>query len=165
MPIPLIPVIAALSAGGTLVPHAAGGLIVNSVIGGGYVAGTYISTTAIASILSMASISLGTGAAVLSGAASTVIGGAGIFGTTIGATGITGTLMSIGILPSTPVILPILAGGFLVGCGYGSYRIIKLKQKLGTTIEGEEAHFSDSEAKIIEVILKKISKKNIDAIN
>ncbi|MEY3788130.1 MAG: hypothetical protein RIQ94_1722 [Pseudomonadota bacterium] len=113
----------------------------------------------------MASISLGTGAAVLSGAVSIVIEGAGIFGTIIGATGITGILMSVGILPSTPVILLILAGGFLVGCGYGSYRIFKLKQKLGATIEGEEAHFSDSEAKIIEAILKKISKKTIDAIN
>ena len=40
MPLPLIPVISALAAGGWLVPHAAGGLIVTSA--SGYVAGTYL---------------------------------------------------------------------------------------------------------------------------
>ena len=49
MPLPLIPAIAALVAGGTLVPHAAGGLIVTSV--GGYVAGTYLSTVAISTLV------------------------------------------------------------------------------------------------------------------
>ena len=43
MPIPFIPIIAALAAGGTLVPHAAGGMIVTSAAAG-YVAGTYLST-------------------------------------------------------------------------------------------------------------------------
>ena len=38
MALPLIPISAALAAGGTLVPHAAGGMIVSS--DGGYVAGT-----------------------------------------------------------------------------------------------------------------------------
>jgi len=159
MPIPLIPVISALAAGGTLVPHAAGGLIVNSV--GGYVAGTYLSSNAIASVLSIATVSFGTGAAILTGVVPAVVGGAGIFGTTIGATGITGALMSVGILPSTPVIVPILAGGALVGCGYMSYRILKLKRKLHSTEEGEEIYFSNFEAKIVESILKRISKKGL----
>ena len=44
MPLPII--IAALAAGGTLVPHAAGGLIVSSA--SGYIAGTYIGTATIA---------------------------------------------------------------------------------------------------------------------
>lgn len=51
MPLPLIPIITALAAGGTLVPHAAGGMIVTSATG--YVAGTYLSTTAIGSLLAL----------------------------------------------------------------------------------------------------------------
>ena len=35
MPLPLVPIIAALAAGGSLVPHAAGGMIVTSA--GGYI--------------------------------------------------------------------------------------------------------------------------------
>lgn len=60
MPLPLIPIIAALAAGGTLVPHAAGGMIVTSATG--YVAGTYLSTAAIGSILAAGSTALGAGA-------------------------------------------------------------------------------------------------------
>jgi hypothetical protein len=40
MPIPLIPIISALAAGGSLVPHATGGLIVTGA--GGYIAGTFL---------------------------------------------------------------------------------------------------------------------------
>ena len=50
MPLPLIPIAAALAAGGSLVPHAAGGLIVTATAGGGYVAGTYLSTAAVTSL-------------------------------------------------------------------------------------------------------------------
>jgi hypothetical protein len=159
MPLPLV--IAALYAGGSLVPHAAGGLIVSSTAG--YVTGTYISTAAIATVLTTATTAataLGVGAAIVSGAASTIIGGAGIFGTTIGATGITGALMSAGILSSTPIIVPVLAGSALAGCGYASYRLTKLKRKLQSAKEGEELHFSDAEAKIFERFLKIMSKKD-----
>ena len=51
MAIPLIPIMTALAAGGSLVPHAAGGLMVSSATAGGYVAGTYLGTTAATSIV------------------------------------------------------------------------------------------------------------------
>ena len=160
MPIPLIPVIAALAAGGTLVPHAAGGFIVTSAIGG-YVAGTYVGTAAITSILALATASLGVGATIVTGAATTLIGGAGIFGTTVGATGVTGALMSAGILSSTPIIWPILAGCSIVGGAYAAYCYRQLMRKVSSATSGEEAHFSNSEAIIIEAILKSLSKKGL----
>ena len=83
MPIPLLPIAAALTAGGTLVPHAAGGMIVTATTG--YVTGTYIGTAAIASILTLATTTLGMGTALLTGAATAIVGSAGIFGTTVGA--------------------------------------------------------------------------------
>lgn len=156
MPIPLIPVIAALAAGGTLVPHAAGGLIVSGA--GGYIAGTYLSTVAISSLFATASAVLGTGALAAAG----IIGSAGIFGTTIGATGITGALMSVGILSATPIWIPLAAGGAALGCGYGGYRLFKLRAKLNDTPEGEEAHFTEIEAKVIEKTIKLLVKKESD---
>lgn len=153
MPIPLIAVAAALAAGGTLVPHAAGGVIVTLAAGGGYVAGTYLSTAAVASIIALATASFATGAAVLSGAAASIIGGAGIFGTTIGATGLTGVLMSAGVIPSTPIIVPVLAASLAAGCGYTSYRFIRLKRKLRTSDSDEEARFTEGEAKLIGRVL------------
>jgi len=158
MPIPLIPIIAALAAGGTLVPHAAGGLIVTGA--SGYVAGTFLSTAAISGLLTTASATLGAGALYLSGAAASIIGSAGIFGTTIGASGITGALMSAGIISSTPVWVPIAVGGAALGCGYGGYRLLKLKQKVRKTPNGEEAQFTDTEAKIIENLIKRLGKTN-----
>ena len=157
MPVPLIPIISALAAGGTLVPHATGGLIVSGA--NGYVAGTFLSTAAISGLLTTASATLGAGAAYLSGAAASIVGGAGIFGTTIGASGITGALMSVGIISSTPVWVPLAAGGAALGCGYGGYRLLKLKRKLNGTPEGQEAQFSKTEAKIIEKIIKRLAKK------
>lgn len=162
MPLPLIGIIPALMAGGTLVPHAAGGMIVSSAAG--YVAGTYLSTGAIAALLAAASTTLGGAAVYLSGAAGGIIGGAGIFGTTVGASGLTGALMSAGIISSTPLWMPLAAGGaaggVAAGLGYGSYRLYKLRKKLATTPEGEEAQFSEKEAKIVERIIKLMSRKN-----
>ena len=157
MPIPLVPIISALAAGGTLVPHASGGLIVTGA--SGYIAGTFLSTSAISGLLATASATLGTGALYLSGAAASIVGSAGIFGTTIGATGITGALMSAGIISSTPVWVPIAAGGAALGCGYGGYRLVKLTRKLKETPKSKEAHFSETEAKIIEKIIKRLAKK------
>ncbi len=153
MPIPLIPVIAALAGGGSLVPHAAGGLIVTAA--NGFVAGTYLSTAAITGLLS----TLGTGALVVSGAVASVIGSAGIFGTTIGATGITGALMSAGILPATPIAVPVVAGAAAIGCGYVGYRLYKLKRKLSSTSEGAEAQFTETEARLIEQVIRRLAKK------
>lgn len=127
MPLPLIPILSSLAAGGTLVPHAAGGLIVTSA--GGYVAGTYASTAAIGGLLAAGSTALGAGALYLSGAAGSIIGGPGIFGTTIGASGMTGVLMSAGIIPSTPVWVPLAIGGAAVlgvaGLGFGGYQLYR----------------------------------------
>ena len=161
MPIPLIPIVAALAAGGTLVSHAGGGLIVTSAAG--YVAGTYLSTAAIGALLTVASTTLGAGALYLSGAAGSIIGSAGIFGTTVGATGITGALMSAGIIASTPIWFPLAIGGAAAGgaagLAYGGYRLHKLKQKIATTTDGEEAQFTDAEAKIVEKIIKRVGKR------
>ena len=161
MPLPLIPIISALAAGGTLVPHAAGGMIVTSAAG--YVAGTYLSTAAIGGLLTVAATTLGAGALYLSGAAGSIIGSAGIFGTTVGASGITGALMSAGIISSTPIWVPLAVGGAAAGgaagLGYGGYRLYKLKKKISDTPEGEEAQFTESEAHIVEKIIKRLSKK------
>lgn len=161
MPLPLIPIVSALSAGGTLVPHAAGGMIVTSA--SGYVAGTYLSTAAIGTVLTVASSALGAGALYVSGVAGTIIGSAGIFGTTIGASGITGALMSAGIISSTPIWVPLVAGGAIGGAAsglaYGGYRLFKLKQRVYEIADGEEVQFSETEAKIVEKIIKRLSKQ------
>lgn len=157
MPLPLIPIISALAAGGTLVPHAAGGMIVSSATG--YIAGTYLSTAAISGLLATASATLGAGALYLSGAAASIVGSAGIFGTTIGASGVTGALMSAGIISSTPVWIPVAVGGTAVCCGYGGYRLLKLRRKINNTPAGEEAQFTETEAKIVEKVIKRLGKK------
>lgn len=161
MPLPLVPIITALAAGGSLVPHAAGGMIVTSAAG--YVAGTYLSTAAIGGILAAASATLGAGALYLSGAAGTIVGSAGIFGTTVGATGVTGALMSAGIISSTPIWVPLAAGGAVggaaLGLGYGGYRLYKLREKISETAADEEAQFSEIDAKIVENIVKRLGKK------
>lgn len=157
MPLPLIPVITALAAGGSLVPHAAGGLIVTSAAG--YVTGTYLSTATIATVLAGGATALGTGAAVVSGAAAGVVGSAGIFGTTIGASGITGMLMSAGLIASTPVWIPVAVAGAGAGVTYGAYRFYILRKKLVATPEGEEAQFTEKEAKVVEWLLLRFAKK------
>jgi uncharacterized membrane protein len=157
MPLPLIPVIAALATGGTLVPHAAGGLIVTSA--SGYIAGTYVSTATITSLLAGSATAIGTGTAVVSGAAASVVGGAGIFGTTIGASGITGLLMSAGIIASTPVWVPVAIAGGGVGVSYIAFKYYKLREKVKKTPKGEEVLFSEAEAKVIEWLLRRFVKK------
>lgn len=162
MPLPLIPVIAALAAGGTLVPHAGGGLIVTAATGG-YVAGTYLSTATIATIVAGATATVGAGAAAVTGAASALIGSAGIFGTTIGASGFTGVLMSAGILPSTPIAVPIAIGGAALGGGYLAYYLLRLRRKVTSADEGVEVHFSEREAKVIETLVRLLAKKKPSA--
>lgn len=161
MALPLIPIISALAAGGSLVPHAAGGMIVTSAAG--YVTGTYLSTAAIGGIITAASTALGAGALYLSCAAGSIIGSAGIFGTTVGASGITGALMSAGIISSTPIWVPLASGGAAAGgaasLGYGGYRLYKIKQKISNTPKGEEAKFTETEANMVEKIVMRLSKK------
>jgi hypothetical protein len=163
MPLPLVPIIAALAAGGSLVPHAAGGLIVTSAAG--YVAGTYMSTAAIGGLMAAASTTLGAGALYLSGATASIVGSAGIFGTTIGASGLTGVLMSAGLISSTPVWVPFAVGGAALGCGYGSYRLLRLRQKIKATPVGQEAKFTETEAKIVQNLVKRLGKKEYPKAN
>lgn len=161
MPLPIVPFVAALMAGGSLVPHAAGGFIVTSSAAG-YVAGTYVSSATIASLLAGASAALGVGALTFSGAASAIIGTAGIFGTTAGASGLTAALMSAGILPSTPIWVPIAAVGSGIGIVYLSYLVWKLRRKLKTACNGQEMRFTEKEAKIVEAILRRAAKQELD---
>jgi len=130
----------------------------------GYVAGTYLSTVVVGGLLTAASTALGAGALYLSGAAGSIIGTAGIFGTTVGSSGITGVLISVGVISVTPIWMPLAVGGAAIGgaagLGYGGYRLFKLKQKIQITAAGQEAQFTGAEAKIIEKIIKRLSKKN-----
>ncbi|MEH6626598.1 MAG: hypothetical protein V7739_09140 [Motiliproteus sp.] len=180
MPIPLIPVIAALTAGGTIVPHAAGGLIVtNAAVG--YVAGTYLSTSAITGLIATTSALLGVGVGVGAGASASasasaaalylsettaaIVGSSGVFGTTIGASGIKGALMSAGAISSTPVWVPIAIGSAVVtlaiSCGLPLRRFLKLRNKLNRAPEGEEMAFTEDEAKAIEVFIKRLVQKGV----
>ena len=52
------------------------------------------------------------------------------------------------------------AGGAAFGCGYGGYRLFKLKQKISFTSPGEETHFTETDAKIVEKLIKRIDKKS-----
>ena len=141
MPIPLIPIIAAWAAGGTLVSHAAGGAIVTGA--GGYVAGTYLSCAAISGLYAAASAAAvgacavaagvvgntiaatsATAAAVASGASASVASAAGAAGVT-GASVAKGALVSAGLLPAVPMWIPIAVAGVTLGCGYCGYRILK----------------------------------------
>lgn len=71
--------------------------------------------------------------------------------------------MSAGIISSTPIWVPLAVGGAAVGgaagLGYGGYKLNKLRKKVSSTPEGEEAEFSESEAKLVEKIISKLSKK------
>ncbi len=158
MPLPLIPIITALAAGGSIVPHAAGGLIVTGA--SGYVATTYLSSAAVASLLTGTGAVLGAGALTVTGAAGAIIGSAGIFGTTIGASGLTGILMSAGVLPATPIGVPIAIGTAGIGAGYLSYLLLKLRKKLRAAQKGSEVQFTELEAKIIEAIIRRFAKKS-----
>ncbi len=155
MAIPLIPILSALAAGGSLVPHAAGGMIVTGA--GGYIAGTFLSTSAIAGLVASAGVGIlgvaGTALAAFSGLASSVIGGAGIAGTTVGSSGMVGALMSVGILPSTPIMVPVaIVGGSVAASGL-AYVWLRLRAKLKSAADGQEAQFTASEAKIVERLL------------
>ncbi|NIX92415.1 hypothetical protein HCG45_06625 [Pseudomonas fulva] len=159
MPLPIVPILAALGAGGTLVPHAAGGMIVTSAAG--YVAGTYLSTSAISTLIytlgGSGLAAVGVGAAALAGAGGAIVGSAGIFGTSIGATGITGVLMSAGLISSTPIAIPLACIAGVAGIGmFGLHkaRMRQLRLKLAAVPKGDELVFSESDAKLIEKILK-----------
>lgn len=176
----MVPVVAALNAGGHRVAHSAGGLIVYSATTGGYVAGTYVSTAALASFLTGSAVAAGAlgtaavgGAAIwaygtVAGAAASLVGGAGFFGTAIGATGATGLLMSWGLLPSVPVFVPVLIGiasisaTFLVGAGvYYAVSVRRLRKKVISAPADVEVQFTSRDAKVAEKMLRNVAKPHI----
>jgi hypothetical protein len=51
-------------------------------------------------------------------------------------------------------------GGSAAAAGYGSVRFYLLHRKLKRTSAGEEAKFTEAEAKVIERVIKWIGKRN-----
>ena len=156
MPFPLMAVASALAAGGSLVPHAAGGMIVTGA--GGYVAGTYLSTTAIAGLLGGATATVsGTALAVVGAVKSGVLGGgAAASAAAAGATGANGALMSVGMLSAAKIAAPLLVGGAVLIAGYYGYRVLKLTGKANAAPGGQEARFTESEARLVEGLIKRL---------
>lgn len=172
MAIPLIPIMTALAAGGSLVPHAAGGLIVSSATAGGYVAGTYLGTTAVTSIVAGALGTATAGTAILVRA----LQGARIFKTAaMGTSALTGTIGAGAVAVETTAIagsvgaatagtsaltfgaiaFPILAGSTLFISGY----LYRLNRKLKNHKSNTEINFTATEAKVVEMMVKYLSKK------
>ena len=168
MAIPLV--VSALLAGGVLVPHAAGGLIVSS--SAGYVAGTYLSTTAIAGILGAAATSAGAGVAVATGvgrsvltrffttqAATTVVGTTTVAtGTAAATVGVETAVGAVTGFLSSPALAYIATGCAIASIGYGAHKFLKLKQKLNSVSKSQEVQFTEGEAKIIELIIRRQAK-------
>ena len=153
MPFPLMAVASALAAGGSLVPHAAGGMIVTGA--GGYVAGTYLGTTAIAGLLGAATATVsGTVLAAVGAVKSGVLGGGAAAAAR--ATGVNGPLMSAGMLSAAKIAVPVLAGGAVLITGYYGYRLLKLRGKANAVHGGQEAHFTESEARLVEGVIKRL---------
>ena len=125
-----------------------------TAIGGSAIGGA-IGTAATAVGSSAIGTAVGGAATAVGGAASAVVGSSGIFGTTIGASGVTGTLMSVGVLPATPIVVPASIALLMAGGGYLSYRFLRLKNKIKATKNGEEVIFTEKEASIIEAIIRK----------
>lgn len=120
----------------------------------GYVAGTYLSSAAISGLVTAKSTALGVGILSVTGVGTAIIGSAGIFGTTIGASGLTGVLMSIGIVPATPIGVPIAIGAATLGGGYLAFVLAKLRRKLKKAASGDDVEFSEVEAKIREALIR-----------
>jgi hypothetical protein len=158
MAFPLLAVIAAYAAGGSIVPHAAGGLIVSGA--GGYIAGTYMSTAAITTFLAGSVTVAGSVVAAFTGTASALIGGTGVLGTGIGASGVTGTLASVGLVKTTPIIVPIAIVSVLLALIFGGYCWFRLRRRLKSVKPGTELMFTKTEAKMIEYAIKRVAKKS-----
>ena len=142
-------------------PHAAGGMIVTSAAG--YVAGTYLSTSAIASVL--ATVGAGTGLALagtaLKGVASKMLARTAAVPVVTGAAATVGTTASAGIASvlASPALASVTTGVAVLGLGYSVYRLYNLKRKVDSVPEGEEAQFTETEAKTVQRIIKRLAKK------
>ena len=169
-------VMAALLAGGSLVPHAAGGLIVSSA--GGYVAGTYLSTSAISSILlTLGATTTGFGAIALPRIASIArtLKFASIGGATV-ATGVetaavtaassaaaTTTAAATTATAASSIVLPLIGIGVaaLVVYLYRLYKKVNDFSKKSLPGSTEELIFTDTEARVIEAVIRYWPLKNI----
>lgn len=161
MALPLIPIITALAAGGSLVPHAAGGMIVTSA--GGYVAGTYLSTVAIGSLLAGVTATTGTALALAFSSAKGLLGAtlARVAAPAItGVAAVPGTVATAGVASvlANPLWLSVTTGGVVLGLGYGMYHLTQLRRKATTTPAGAEAQFTETEAKLVERLIKRVAK-------
>lgn len=136
----------------------------------GYIAGTYLSTAGVSALLGMATVGAGITATVVTGVGASVIGSAGVFGTTVGSSGIIGGLMSVGIISSVPVMVPVaIATAVLGGAGaatYGGYKLFEMRKRIKSVEPGKELTFSDKDAKFVQKLLQiqfKKDKKDGDA--
>lgn len=68
--------------------------------------------------------------------------------------------MSAGIIPATPIGVPIAIGVAGAGLGYLSYILVKLRRKLRRAEQGVEVQFTELEAKIIEAIIRRFAKES-----
>ncbi|MYG10730.1 MAG: hypothetical protein F4170_07835 [Rhodobacteraceae bacterium] len=166
LPVALVP---ALIAGGTLVPHATGGLIVTGA--SGYVANTFLSTAVLNGLFGAGFFSAGLGTGVLGtlfGGA--LIGSSGVMGTGIGATGLTGLGISLGLVSTTPVWVPVatIGGGLAIfgASGYLTYKAVKKRRILKDIMEkvqsapiGEEVVFTEEEAELLDDLLRRMNKE------
>ena len=136
----------------------------------GYIAGTYLSTAGVAALLGMATVGAGITAAAVTGVAASVIGSAGIFGTTVGSSGIIGGLMSVGIISSVPVMVPVAFATAALGAAgavtYGGYKLYEMRKRIKSAEPGKELTFSDKDARFVQKLLQiqfKKDKKDGDA--
>lgn len=158
MALPLIPILTALAAGGSLVPHAAGGMIVSGA--SGYVAGTYLSTAAIAGISAVGG-ALGAGVACATGAASSALGflGAKVAAIGAGSATVATTAAAPVAVASAPLLTPVAVGGAAIIAGAVGYQIYRINRKLKNA-NGREIQFTEWEAKMIEYMIKRLPHKS-----
>ncbi len=164
-------VMAALLAGGSLVPHAAGGLIVSSA--GSYVAGTYLSTSAISSILlTLGATTTGFGAIALpritsiartlkfaSIGGATVATGVETAAVTAASSAVTTTATAAATTTASvasSIVLPLLGIGLaaLVVYLYRLYKKVNDFSKKALPGSNEELKFTENEAKVLEAIIR-----------
>ena len=160
MPIPLIPVVTAILAGGALVPHAAGGLIVTSAAG--YVAGTYLSTTVVAGIMTAVGAGAIASVGTLTAFASRMLAKTAVT-SAVATTGVTATgtaAVATGVLSLAPALLSLTAALTILGLGYRAYQFYELQSKVSKSPEGHEVVFTEDEAKLFEDVIKSVAKKD-----
>ncbi len=130
----------------------------------GYVAGTYLSTAAVAALVTGATVSIGASAAVAFAVMKGIVGSALVrlagpaAAATVSGTGAASTTGALTIV-SGPVGLWISAVLAALGIIYGAYRVHTFKKKLNTFVGGREAQFTESEVQMFEKIIRSHSRR------